>query len=320
MIDRTNGFFKYLLLLSAGLVASACSSEPEKQSTGAGGSTSSSSASSASSGGSGGMGGGSGGSGGAGGSSAGACAKALFCDDFESHAAQMEPGGAWTVQKSAAGAAAVDTTRAASGKQSVKIGTTAGPGYKSALIGYGEKLPLQSNVVYGRMMFWLEAAPTNSVHWTFITGRGKVPGQVYSAEYRYGGQQPISENGTFVGSQLMANYETPDFYQTPPVGPGTDCWFHADKKVVPVGKWACAEWKFDGPKNEMSFWLDGVELPDLHMQGKGQGCVNQPVDYPWTAPTFDKILVGWESYQDDEARTIWIDDVVISEEPIGCPN
>ena len=33
---------------------------------------------------------------------------------------------------------------------------------------------------------------------------------------------------TFVGSQLMANYDTPDSYQTPSVGPKSDCWLHAN--------------------------------------------------------------------------------------------
>jgi hypothetical protein len=67
---------------------------------------------------------------------------------------------------------------------------------------------------YGRMMFRLESAPTASVHWTIIEGSGLVPvdGQSYHALYRYGGQQPVMNGTTFVGSQLMANYETPDSY------------------------------------------------------------------------------------------------------------
>jgi hypothetical protein len=125
--------------------------------------------------------------------------------------------------------------------------------------------------------------------------------------------------GNFLGSQLMANYETPDQYGNPPKGPSTDCYKHASKTIVPVGAWTCAEWRFDGKNNEMRFWLNGAEVSSLAVAGKGDGCVSQPADYTWIAPTWSRIDLGWESYQLDEARTMWIDDVVISKQPIGCP-
>ena len=167
------------------------------------------------------------------------------------------------------------------------------------------------------MMFRLEAAPTTSVHWTFIQGGGLVPGQTYHALYRYGGQQPVLQGTTFLGTQFMANYETPDSYGG--VGPSSDCYRQANKTVAPVGKWSCVEWRFDGPNNDMRMWLDGTTLGDLTVTRTGQGCVNQPATFPWTAPTFDNIEIGWESYQTDTARTLWIDDVVISKTRIGCP-
>ncbi len=162
-------------------------------------------------------------------------------------------------------------------------------------------------------MFFLESAPTADVHWTFIDGVGLVPGTNYHAVYRYGGQLHVASGG----SQLMANSETPDSYNS--VGPSTDCWQHANGKVVPVGRWACVEWRFDGAANGMRLWLDGQELADLAVNGTGQGCVKQSASFPWTAPTFERIDVGWESYQADDARTIWIDDLAIGTERIGCP-
>ncbi len=168
------------------------------------------------------------------------------------------------------------------------------------------------------MMFRLESAPTASVHWTFLQGSGLIAGQTYHALYRYGGQHPVMNGSTFVGSQLMANYETPDSYGG--TGPGSDCWKHANKTVVPVGSWSCAEWQFDGPNNTMRFWLDGAAVDTLTVTGTGEGCVNQPASYVWTAPTFDRLDLGWESYQHDTARTIWIDDVVVSKTKVGCPS
>ena len=102
-------------------------------------------------------------------------------------------------------------------------------------------------------------------------------------------------------------------------GPSSDCWKHASKIVIPAGKWSCAEWQFDGPNNTMRFWLDGAAVDSLTVDGHRRGLRHQPTSYVWTAPTFDRFDLGWESYQQDTARTIWIDDVVVSKTKIGCP-
>lgn len=256
---------------------------------------------------------------GAGGNDAAVCATATFCDDFELAAAGQAPAAPWAVSQTNA-TVTVDTTRAFRGTQSVKtttVPTTGGmPTYKRGFIGLtgAPVIPLTDQRVYGRMMFYLESAPTTNVHWTFVDGTGLVPGQDYSSTYRYGGQLPIAG-----GNQLMANYDTTDYYATPSRGPQTDCYRHANGVAVPTEKWACAEWFFDGQNNQMRFWLDGTELTELQINQTGTGCVAQPADYVWQAPVFSRIDVGWESYQADEARTIWIDDVVISQQQVGCP-
>jgi hypothetical protein len=252
------------------------------------------------------------------------CASSLFCDGFEAFAAGAAPSGAWTANQNNA-SISVDTSRAFRGAQSVKATTVASvagmPTYKSALIGLtgAPVVPVPNEAFYGRMMFYLESAPTTSVHWTFIDATGIIPGQTYSATYRYGGQLPVMDGTAFVGNQLMANYDTTDFYATPPRGPQTDCYQHADAKVVPVGRWACAQWFFDGPNAQMRFWLDGQELTDLHVDRTGEGCVVEPPIDTWAAPAFTRLDVGWESYQADDARSIWIDDVVISSSQVSCP-
>lgn len=248
------------------------------------------------------------------------CANTIFCDDFEAYAAGSPPAGKWGNNQST-GSLAVNTGKAHSGKNAVKITGDATTDYRSATMFLADKsvLPVAGNHLFGRMMFFLESAPDTSVHWTFIAGSGPVTGQNYHAIYRYGGQQPIMKNGAFAGSQLMANYETPDSYQNPPVGPSSDCWLHSNMQAVPTGAWACAEWEFDGPNNTMRFWLNGTELKDLQMSGMGQGCVNQPATFAWTAPSFERIDLGWESYQMDDARTIWIDDVALGTKKLGCP-
>jgi hypothetical protein len=247
------------------------------------------------------------------------CATAQFCDDFEAQAAGAPPAGMWTASQTN-GTVTVDSTRAFSGTQSVKASpaeTTAT--YKSNLISLPAAQVLAgNNAFYGRMMFYLDSAPTSNVHWTIIAAQGQRS-EGYTAVYRYGGQLPIPDANGVVGNQLMANYDTTDFYATPSVGPQTDCYQHATGQAVPTGRWVCAEWHFDGGNNEMQLWLDSEEVTALHIQGTGAGCVAQPAGYVWTAPQFSRLSVGWESYQLDAPHNFWLDDVVISQERVGCP-
>ncbi|MDP9033352.1 MAG: hypothetical protein M3O50_00970 [Myxococcota bacterium] len=247
------------------------------------------------------------------------CGRAVVCDDFESYAIGAPPSAPWSVAKSV-GSAVVDGTRSRSGKQSVKISAPAATGYRSTLLRLtgGGLLPVTGSSVYGRMMFWLESAPTTSVHWTFIDGAGLVPGAAYHSVYRYGGQKPLpASDGGAAGNQMMASYDTPDSYAG--TGPGSDCYKHSSGRAVPVAAWTCAEWQFDGATNTMRFWINGTEAADLTVSGTGEGCTQQPSTYVWTAPSFQQLDVGWESYQADDARTIWIDDLAYGQARVGCP-
>jgi hypothetical protein len=42
--------------------------------------------------------------------------------------------------------------------------------------------------------------------------------------------------------------------------------------------------------------------------------------YRWESPmVFDELMIGWEQYQDTPAQELWIDDVVVGTERVGCP-
>jgi len=139
------------------------------------------------------------------------------------------------------------------------------------------------------------------VHWTMIQGEGPATGGITRADVRYGGQHQQS---------LMANYDT--------TGKASDCWQHSQTKM-PEGKWACMEWYFEGATNTQKFWLDGKAIDDLTVTGQGQGCVSQETAGKWIFPSFERVYVGWESYQADPAREVWIDDVALGTSKIGCP-
>ena len=57
----------------------------------------------------------------------------------------------------------------------------------------------------------------------------------------------------------------------------------------------------------------------LTVAHKGQGCVHQDMSFEWKAPAFANVQLGWESYQQDAERTLYIDDVVIATTRVGCP-
>ena len=239
---------------------------------------------------------------GSGGGSGDPCAGRLLCDDFETDTDGEAPGAPWQLSTNN-GAVAIDGAHAHSGSHAVKVSTGAGQ-YKQALFSVegAPVFPVASNVVYGRMMIYMDATANDGVHWTMAEGSGPLPGHDgVQAFYRYGGMW---------GGKMMANYETWNL--------ATDCWNNSDT-VMPTGRWTCMEWKLDGPNDEMRFWLDGTEIEGLHVAQQGQGCGGHDLGDDWLAPDFDKMWLGWESYQNDDAREAWIDDVIIDDAPIGCP-
>lgn len=231
------------------------------------------------------------------------CAGRLFCTDFEGEDVGSKLKSPWKVSTNKGTVSVVDT-KARSGKKSVKVTTEAGS-YQRAFfyLDGAPAFPVPGNVVYGRMMIYMDATANDGVHWTMAQGSGPLSGYAgVTSHYRYGGMHK---------GQMMANYETSG-------GKATDCWNNSTTKM-PTGAWTCMEWKMDGPQNELRFWLDGTEVPDLHVKDKGQGCIAHDLGDAWLAPTFQQMYFGWESYQKDDARVAWVDDVIVDDAPIGCP-
>jgi len=58
---------------------------------------------------------------------------------------------------------------------------------------------------------------------------------------------------------------------------------------------------------------------DAHVVGSGEGCIGNDLGGTWRAPNFNKVQLGWESYQQDGEHTMYIDDVILDDKPIACP-
>lgn len=247
-----------------------------------------------------------------------ACRQAWFCDGFETYRPREFPAAPWSDQTYHTGAVIeVTAGRAFSGRQSLHVlAPAAKPRRGYAAIHVSSAAPAASRAMYGRMMVWLDAAPVpeagaSDVHWTLMQAEGRAAGDRNNAIYRLG----LEQRG---GLGLMANYET-----TPPVR--SDCRLRSARDL-PVARWTCVEWHFDGDRDELQFWLDGAELRDVRVVGRADAadshCAHQDdLHGRWLAPpAFQSVFMGIERYdKSTNDQNLWIDDVVISPRRVGCP-
>jgi polysaccharide lyase-like protein len=239
---------------------------------------------------------------------------ALFCDDFEDDATGQFPGAPWQDNTGSGATVRVDGVQAFSGQNAVHVNAPPNGAYRRGYFsleqGSSSIFPAVSRGMFGRAMMFLDATPNTLSHWTIVQAEGRAADGTHDAYYRYGGQQQG-------GSGIMANYETND-------NVSTDCYSHSATRM-PVQRWACVEWHFDVARSEMQLWLDGTELTDVHVVDRpttpGSGCLGNDVNGEWLAPpAFTTLHLGWENYQAaSNDRNLWVDDVAIGTERMGCP-
>jgi hypothetical protein len=210
-----------------------------------------------------------------------------FCDDFEGATAGAAPGEMWKPAL-ARGMLAVDETRAFSGAKSVRFTHNGAPA-KMFIELRQPVLPMTGNIVYGRIMYYLTKTPMGQyTHFELVRGGGVLSG-TSRAQLNTGG-----ENG-----KVVVNYE-----------PG-DCTKYS-KIVLPEKKWTCYQFRFDGTKNDIHLWVDGVSVDDVPVAPAGGGCWRHPM-------AVDTLHVGWESYHGTAPVELWIDDVAVGDQMIPCP-
>jgi hypothetical protein len=71
-----------------------------------------------------------------------------------------------------------------------------------------------------------------------------------------------------------------------------------------VGAYTCLEMLFDAPNQEIDVWVNGTEVPALHVTGLAH-------------ENYDALRFGFEKYSGDESD-IWYDDIAIGTQQIGC--
>jgi hypothetical protein len=229
---------------------------------------------------------------------------ALLCDSFE--AATLD--ARWTPDVSNNGSAlTLDDMRAARGSRALHAHVTSG--FTQAFISEHETFPAAAQGFWGRVFFYVEdPIPTRFNHWTLIEAVG--PEQSGSnVLVRFGG----IDNPGVPAHHFLFNFEK----NPRPQGFNE---LGIDDQDVPNGRprqiasntWHCVEWHYDVPSSEAQFFWDGTERPTLHPKGEVDGTT-------MAFPAFTSFNLGWTLYQPlDRPYEVWIDELALSLERVGC--
>jgi hypothetical protein len=222
-----------------------------------------------------------------------------FCEDFEGGALDTD---IWEPSTSGGPEPAVDDTRAARGDGALHVTTE---DYGFAFVTVREPFPMADNTYYARMFVYFTALPTEPIdgHWSVSVGLEDGN----EAEARIGGQFDGDINRFGVGSDH---------------GPTGD-WTRVDEDApseVPEGEWICLEWLNKGDTDEGRVWINDVEHPSLQTSATDH---DGDDTQEYLLPEFDSAWFGWWHYQtgtNPPEFDVWIDEIVIDDERIGCVN
>jgi hypothetical protein len=122
----------------------------------------------------------------------------------------------------------------------------------------------------------------------------------------------------FGGAKGALGYNMVGPARSDAVSPGQALWGSAP--AISTGVWHCVELAFinDTPSSpEAHASVDGQEvravtqLGDWHVPLSGEGTT-------WLNGMFNEVILGWQSFSPEPSNDVWMDDVVLSESPIGC--
>jgi len=266
---------------------------------------------------------GTGGTGGTGGTNAtggtggtSSCPQAV-CEDFESLALGAypndNPNSAWTTELSGKNTDGlrleIDDSRASSGTKAAKITVPPGEIVTAMLERRDSALFATEGGFYARMMMYLDGVPSGDrrLHYALMQlsgfhARGEKQGQL---RHSIGGQPDRMRN------LMLWPYER---------GRLMDCAKDSDTQI-PSKRWACLEWHVDPQANSIEIWLDGTKQVDNSWIGAPEGgkCLRDQLNGVWEVPSVQIMRFGWQHYHHINGMTLWLDDLALDKQRIGCP-
>lgn len=228
----------------------------------------------------------------------------------------------------ASGAMVVQSEHTFRGRGALRINSPGG-GYTASYL----TIPLDSiglaQQMYGRMMVWLDMKNSLAGDFSLIQAEGPA-----RAETGAPAGTRVVLRGRVDGryDHLFSNYDT-RVSQAPGADATwtTDCWKHPDFSEqkpppaiyqVPKNAWVCVQWYFNTTNDEMRFWLNGESLPDIAVEGSGDGCLGGDQQGQWSAPSqLSTLKLGIEQYHPSSLpRQLYIDDITLATTPVACPD
>lgn len=224
-----------------------------------------------------------GGGGGPGGGGGGCDAAGVaFCTDFESDNLPAELQYFPEYQRdNIADFVTVDSTQSVSGSRSVKV---VGSGFSQML---GVETP--SSTFWGRIYLRSDTAIQQG-HNTYVEATDSDGDPNNGEHIRIGEHQ----------CQLEVNRKTDDAEKLSNGGT-YEC---SGGFEMSANTWYCLEFFYDGPGSALQVFVDGTEVPELHVTDWG------PYDYRL-------FKFGFEKYHGAD-KTLWYDDLALGSQRIGC--
>ncbi len=223
-----------------------------------------------------------------------------LCEDFESGTIDANT---WQVVGTTP---VVDGAQKARGSKALHI-TQNGNGV--SFLRETKTFPAVNNHYFGRAFYYFSKMPSlpgmSFSHWTILAGSGtQVTGEI-----RVGG---FLTNGKLlfgVGTDSSGSADGTGDWTTLDSDPG------GTPNEIPLNQWVCVEWEHKGSTNETRFFWDGVEHASLHTTPT----VNGGNGKPYNLPIFTDVWIGWAEYQaSSQTFEMWVDEIAIDKERIGC--
>jgi hypothetical protein len=229
------------------------------------------------------------------------CAMDPNCDNFEGAA----PGSAQSQFTNLRGSVTVDTAQAYSGTKSVKV--LIGPESRMDHKGNGF---LPGDKIYLRAMIYFDTQPkATSMHWNYMHAEGGSEGKL---------------NGIFFATGGWGDAKKMTLYGAGSSGTYADCSMSGIGKAFPAKQWMCAEMQIDAVTNAIKVLYDGkpddgLELFDSYPLSGGCLPNQNPNNGMLPIPRITKVAFGPKTWHASPGIVMWMDDIAVSNKPIGCP-
>ena len=210
----------------------------------------------------------------------------LVCDDFEGATIDS---AVWA-SDTQSGTVTIDSTRFARGSKSLHAKLN-GSGGGNATLRFKQKVPIAGQRHWGRMFVYVPMSASGSLmdHSNLVNASGNNSSGSLSAYVAAIGAGVL--NGIF-------------FQQTPGIDE-TSLLYHqgVTRTPVPLERWFCLEWDFNGVDKELKLFLDGNLIPTSVITGRD-------------APTMADVRIGMQFVLPEA----WFDSVAFASTRVGCSN